>query len=280
MRNELLHIYRNTPFGRENLLQSIYFCSVLGIQLVIYLPETKKMLMYFASQPVQVDLDSSYLKDPESRERHILECLDGEKVEYRYYRSSEYSASNLADVNTDFDFMSSPRVISDLSSKIGLGHIGSKVRNLLLYASFPILIPSQSFKKWNSITVMFGGSKTGVKSLQLAIKIAQTSGFPLYIFTHAEKGKSRNYYQDIIKHWNLWEELESTLQNWYFYEKGELSTNLFSVPHDSLVIMGILGHGSVKEFFFGSTTEKVQTTLPNNMLLIGPRYEEHWWYKM
>ena len=280
MRNELLHIYRNTPFGRENLLQSIYFCSVLGMRLAIYLPETKKILMYFSQRPVQVDLDSSYLKDPKSSQRHIHECLEGQNVEYRIYRSSEYSASNLADVGTDFDIMSCPRVISDLSSKIGLGHIGSKVRHLLHFASFPVLIPSQAFKKWNSLTVMFGGSKTGIKSLQLAIKIAQSTALPLNIFTYAEKGKSRKHYEEIIKQWNLWEELESTLQEWYFFEKGDLSINLFAVPHDSLVVMGILGHGRVKDFFFGSTTEKVQTTLPNNMLLIGPKYDRHWWYSM
>ncbi len=279
MRNELLHIFRNTPLGRENLLQSIYFCSVLGMRLVVYLPDTKKILLYFTKRAVQLDLDSSYLKDPESRGRHVLECLQEHKVEYRFYRSLEYSASNLADLHTDFDIMSSPRVISDLSSKIGLGHIGSKVRNLLLFASFPVLIPSQAFKKWNSITLMFGGSQTAVKSLQLAIKIAQTTGFPLYIFTHAEKGKSKEHYEGIIKQGNLWEDLESTLDNWYFFEKGDLTSNLFAVPHDSLVVMGLLGHGSVKDFFFGSTTEKVQTTLPNNMLLIGPRYEQHCWFR-
>ncbi len=280
MRNELLHIYRNTPFGRENLLQSIYFCSVLGVRLVIYLPETKKLLMYFRGRPVQVDLDSSYLKDPKTRDIHIRECLEGQDIDYELYRSSEYSASNLADLGTDFDFMSSPRVVSDLSSKIGLGHIGSKVRNLLLSASFPMLIPSQAFKKWNSMTVMFGGSINGVKALQLGIRLSQISGLPLYMFTQAENGKSRNHYEEIIKQRNLWEAFQTTVNRWHFFEKGDLSVNLFAVPHDSLVVMGIFGHGIVKDFFFGSTTEKIQTILPNNMLLLGPKYKEHRWYQI
>ncbi len=280
MRNELLHIFRNAPLGRENLLQSVYFCSLLRIKLVIYLPETTKLLLYFKERLIQVDLDSSYLQDPQSREAHIQECLENQNLDYKYYRSSQFSASNLADVDTDFDFMSCPRVISDLSSRIGLGHIGAKVRRILHFASFPILIPSQAYKEWKSITVMFGGSINGVKALQLGIKISQTSGLPLHIFTQAENGKSRDSYEEIIKQRNLWEDFQATVHRWHFFAKGNLSINLFAVPHDSLIVMGIFGHGIVKDFFFGSTTEKIQNTLPNNMLLIGPKYKKHWWYNV
>ena len=42
MKNSLLHVFRNTPFGRETLLLSAYSCQKLQLSLDIYLPEEKK----------------------------------------------------------------------------------------------------------------------------------------------------------------------------------------------------------------------------------------------
>ena len=61
MAKQLLHIFRNTPFGRETLLQSANFCRQLDVTLVIYIPEYTKFLMYFDNDVVQIDLDHSYL---------------------------------------------------------------------------------------------------------------------------------------------------------------------------------------------------------------------------
>lgn len=40
----LLHIFRNTPFGRETLLQSAYFCRRMQLPLYIYIPQFKNFL--------------------------------------------------------------------------------------------------------------------------------------------------------------------------------------------------------------------------------------------
>ena len=66
MDQQLLHIFRNNPLGRETLLQSLYFCKTMGVAPVIYIPEHTKFLMYFENDVVQVDLDSSYLTSPET----------------------------------------------------------------------------------------------------------------------------------------------------------------------------------------------------------------------
>ena len=57
----LFHIFRNTPVGRETLLQSIYFGRKTGSSLEVYIPESKKFLMYFDSEVVQIDLDDTAL---------------------------------------------------------------------------------------------------------------------------------------------------------------------------------------------------------------------------
>ena len=46
--------------------------------------------------------------------------------------------------------------------------------------------------------------------------------------------------------------------------------NLFAVHHDALLIAGAYGHGLIKELFFGSKLERIQSTLVNSMLIVGP----------
>ena len=52
----------------------------------------------------------------------------------------------------------------------------------------------------------------------------------------------------------------------------QLEENLYRVPHDALVIIGAFGHGLIRDFVFGSIMEKVQSTISNNMMIVGPKY--------
>ena len=70
MEPKLFHIFRNTPLGRETLLQSLFFCNTVGSSLIIYIPKHTKFLMYFENDVVQVDLDGSYLTAPETALAH------------------------------------------------------------------------------------------------------------------------------------------------------------------------------------------------------------------
>lgn len=155
---QLFHIFRNTPLGRETLLQSIYFCNITGASLVIYIPEYTKFLMYFENDVVQVDLDDSYLTSPETSMEHARQLTESGGVTPGFLKPRHYTASTLPDIPVNFDIMCCPRSISDLSAKIGLGFIGSKVRKIIKVASFPVLITSPVFKEWKSVMVFFGGS--------------------------------------------------------------------------------------------------------------------------
>lgn len=270
----MLHIYRNTPFGRETLLQSIYFSKLLDLKLHIYIPTQKKFLMYFEHEAVQIDLDSSYLKDTNNARANLQGILSEMNTIAFFLEPKDYTASNLPDISSNFSFMCCPRSISDLSSKISLGHIGSKVRKILLAASFPVLVPSQVFKKWKSVTVMFGGSLNGIKSLQLGLKIAQLSNMPLDIVTQSQS-QDQDVFEEILHQRGLLKEVRSHVREWFFFKQRDFSANLFSVPHNSIIIMGLFGHGLVKDIFFGSTMELVQSTLPNTLLLVGPHFQKH-----
>ena len=61
---------------------------------------------------------------------------------------------------------------------------------------------------------------------------------------------------------------------WHIFEQNSFEENLYQVPHDALVVLSAYGHSRLKEMVFGSKLEKIQSTLPNNLLIVGPNYTE------
>ncbi|MFW5639708.1 MAG: universal stress protein [Thermodesulfobacteriota bacterium] len=268
---KLIHIFRNTPIGRESLLQSAYFCKQADATPVVYIPRHTKFLMYFENDVVQVDLDSSYLKAPDSAESRAAELLFEQGMEADFFKPKNFTASTLPDIPTHFDFMCCPRTISDLSAKIGLGYIGPRVRRILNEAYFPVLLTSGVYKPWKRIAVLFGGSANALNALKLGLRLRRTSGLPLEMYTHRE-GKSEEDYRSIMRKAHLEDDFERHGDGWHFFEDGPIEESLYEIPHDALVVAGAFRHGLIKDMVFGSTVEKIQSVLPNNLLVVGPKY--------
>ncbi len=269
MNYKLLHIFRNTPFGRETFLQSMYFCKTIKAYPVVYIPRNDKFLMYFSNDAVQVDLDSSYLTSPDTAQKHVKDLLNEMEIKPMFYEPKNFTASSLPDVSTNFDYLCCPRSVSDLSSKIGLGHIGPRVRRIIKHATFPVLITSPVYKPWKSISVFFGGSKNAVNALELGMKIAISSGLPMDIYTLMEK-QDQAYYRTLLEKEGLSEMVSQQCRQWHFYKKNEFETMLYEVPHNSLIVLGAYGHGIIKDVLLGSKMEKIQSTVTNNLLVTGP----------
>jgi nucleotide-binding universal stress UspA family protein len=192
-------------------------------------------------------------------------------VEPRFFTPRHHTASTLPDVSTDFDFMCCPRSISDLSSKIGLGYIGPRVRRIVQSARFPVLITSPVYKPWGSVAVFFGGSANAVKAFRLGLRVSQNAGVPLRLFTQAEN-RSRQEYEEVLRGEGLLQDIKERVQEWTVFEDGGFEENLFSVPHDALVVLGAYGHGLIRDIVFGSKMEKIQSVISNNLLIVGPHY--------
>lgn len=269
MNYKLLHVFRNTPFGRETFLQSLYFCKTVNAFPVVYIPKSDKFLMYFSNDAVQVDLDHSYLTSPGTAKKHAEGLFQEMDIKPMFYKPKNFTASSLPDIPTNFDYLCCPRSVSDLSSKIGLGHIGPKVRRIIKHATFPILMTSPVFKPWKSISVFFGGSKNAVNALKLGLKVAMASGFSLDIYTILEKYR-KSYYQELIEKEGLAEPLKQLSNQWHFYKKSDFNTMLYDVPHNSLIVLGAYGHGIIKDLLLGSKMEQIQSTVTNNLLITGP----------
>lgn len=272
MRNQLLHIFRNTAFGRETLLQSAYFCDKTGTTLKIYIPRYDQFLMYFPTGVVTVHLDKAFMRAPKTAAEHAAEVITSAGLDPEFLEPQPSATVNLPAIPLHFDYMCCPRSISDLSSRIGPGHIGPKVRAIIQHAAFPVLIPTQVFKAWKHITVFFGGSHNAVKALKLGLKLSTLTGFPLSIFTQAQK-LPKSHYRQSLEHNKLLHVIKNHDANWQFFEKGNFIDNLYDVPHDSLVVVGAYGHGAIRNMLFGNMMEKIQTYLPNNLLIVGPEFK-------
>lgn len=264
---ELLHIFRNTPFGRETLMQSAFFCQQMGMPIDIYVPRESQFLMYFEHGVVTVDLDRSYLRAPDSAHDHAREIVESLELRHSFFEPTLFTAG-LPDLRSDYAFMSCPRSISDLSTKIGLGHIGSRVRAIVKQAPFPVLIPAASFKQWNRIVCFFGGSANAVIALRCARKISRRSKARLSIFTQVE-GERETYEQQLERE-GFAEDLGEGRVEWLCFEDTDLSDNLYAVDSDALVVAGAHGHGVAKDLVFGSKLEVIQSELPNPMVIVGP----------
>ena len=269
---QLLHIFRNTPLGRETLLQSIYFCDQTNAAPTIYIPQHTKFLMYFDNDVVQVDLDESYLTDAATASDHAESLCRQANIKARFLEPKNFTASTLPDIPTNFEFMCCPRSVSDMSSKIGLGYIGPRVRRIVKSARFPVLVTSPVFKPWTSITVFFGGSANAVNALKVGLRLARQTGMPLDMCTQIERGTLVDYKKIISEH-QLLDEVEAHLRQWHAFEGGRFVENLYDVAHDSLVVVGAFGHGIIRDFVFGSKMEKIQATIMNNLLIVGPQYQ-------
>lgn len=271
MSGRVLHIFRNTPLGRETLLESLYFCQQLALKPHIYIPKTTKFLMYFERDAIQVDLDASYLTAPKTAKAHAQEVVERMEMEAEFITPQQYTASTLPDLSSSYEFMCCPRGISDLSSKIGLGYIGNRVRRILHNSKFPVLIPSAVYKPWKSVTVLFGGSPTAINSLRLGLMVGRRSNCPVDLFTYAP-GRSQDEYREILEQQGFLQTVENNVRTWQFCTSGRLEDNLWDIPHNALLVLGAYGHGVIKNLFFGSTMEAVQSTMPNNMLITGPHF--------
>lgn len=302
MISQMLHIFRNSPLGREVFLQSIYFSKKVNTQLEVYIPAYRQFIIYFKDKVVTVDLDRSFLQSRDSARKHVMELLQGENLtpHILQLRPEDYTSGSIPTLPTDNEFMCCPRTIRNVSTKIRFGYIGSKIRTIISSAAFPILVPSPVFKEWKSVTVFFGGSETSQKVVELGLKLSERSGFDLNIFTQAENLKQEAYFKifkekvlkvkkgigyescaDNVYKFVTEDESFTPEMNlhrrviqqakWLFYNKGKFRHNLYYVPHDSLVVVGAHGHGIIKDMMFGSKMEIVQKTLANNLLIVGPK---------
>lgn len=274
----MLHIWRNSPLGRENLLQSVHFCRMVGgMALAVYRPLNRQSLMYFENSVVTIELDHSYLVHGETSETHLRALLDESGVPWHTIEPVQFSASTLPNLPVDWAMMSCPRTISQPSSRIGLTHIGPKVRAIVSHATFPVFIPSSCYKEWKRVTVFFGGSPCGLGVVAAGMRIADLARVPLTILTQLDGRHSREELRAMLRQTSFPVDGKTVDRQWIVFDSGSLEENLYAVAFDSLVVVGATGDRSLRGLLFGGRTETIQSTLPNPLVIVGPECKSLPW---
>jgi hypothetical protein len=121
------------------------------------------------------------------------------------------------------------------------------------------------FKPWTRLAVLYGGSDNAAGALRLALEINRRSNAPLQIFSQGERSDLEKQLQQ-----QGFPAAQIQTFNWQFFGDGDIAGQLYALPHDGLVILGAYAKGSIREAVFGSTMEKVQSGLPNSLMVVGP----------
>ncbi len=276
MKTTLLHIFRNSPMGRENLMQSAYFCKQqFGLSLAVYIPETIQFGMEFGGNPVTIQLDGSYVAYPTTAREHAENVLADYGSANQFFVPNERLSGTMPLLPNDWAMMACPRVISEQSARIGLGHLGPKVRSLVKQATFPVFIPSMLFKPWTNVTAFFGGSELGATVVKEGMAVARLARVPFVIHTQLN-GITKKECEKSLSAAGILGAVSGGDVEWRLYDHGTLEENLYDVPHDSLIVVGAAGHRLISELVFGSKLETIQATLPNPMVIVGPDCRTLW----
>jgi hypothetical protein len=123
---------------------------------------------------------------------------------------------------------------------------------------------------WKPVVCFLGGSPHEVRALRCAAHLAERSRSPLVLFTHAP-GRSRSDFEHQISDDGLRDVVRDA--RWILCDRKDFAEGLYEVPHDALVVIGASGRGLAKELLFGSRLEVVQSVLPNQLLVVGPKFE-------
>ena len=266
MNLNVLHVFRNTPLGKETLRQAADFTKKINGNLFVYMPEFERFMIYFDFSSVEIKLDESYLYSPETAVANMKKVLDDLDFGAKFVHVKTKTGSNLPDVENEFDIISLPRVMAESKSGIISSGLGSAVKNLIKASSAPAIVGPGRFAKWSHIQVFFGGSVHSVKALRWALVLSRQINCPLYVSTFLEGKKDRDYYEDLLKEEGL---KSREFTDWAFFSQKSMIEVLNETPRDALLVMGAYGHHPIRARFFGSKTEMVIKNNANLLMFVG-----------
>jgi hypothetical protein len=264
---QVLHVFRNTPMGKETLRQAADFTKKINGSLQVYIPESDRFMLYFERDAVEITLDKSYLYSSQTAPgimRTVLEDV-GFKAQRLYAKTK--TASVLPDIETDFNFISLPKVMTEPKGKLFSQSIGSGVRRVVKASTAPAIIGPGRFADWESIHVFFGGSEHSLKALRWAQLIGKEAGVPVNVITMIEADKSQDDYKSIVKKGSV----SPIGISWEFVQNKSPIEVFNFINRKSLVIMGAYGSNKIRRSLFGSKTEMALSINANLLMLVGEK---------
>ncbi|MFQ5604888.1 MAG: universal stress protein [bacterium] len=266
MTMNILHIYRNTPLGRETLRQAADFTRKIHGKLQVYIPQYDRFLFYFEREAVEIRLDQSYLYLPDTAEHNVRQIVEPFEIPFSFVKIASKTASSLPNLPTNFDLLSLPRIMVERQGRMQLSAIGAGIRQIVKSTPTPALLSPGRFHDWQEILVLFGGSDFSISALKWALLISRHANLAVNMLTLLEEGRELSDYERILEEQQI---DRAGIGQWNCLPAGSVVTLLEAIPRDALIAMGAYGHGRVLEKLFGSTTELIQKNTANLLMLVG-----------
>lgn len=273
MDDSLFHIYSNTPLGRESLFQAIHFCRTLNLSLTVYIPSSKWFFLGFGTEAdaIMVELDNSYLSSPETALNNASDLIYEKGLQTKWIVPEKDERRDEEKITVPFEFMCCMRCLKAPISKLSVGYIDTLVRKIVNIARFPVLITSVMYRPWTRLAIFYGGSDSSLCALKLGVHICRSSGLKMDIFTQNE-GRDKQSIRETIDSLSFENAINRVCDNWIEFNSDDFISNMYNVPRDALVVLG--GFRSQIGRNYSSIMEKIQSTIPNNLLVIGPNYSK------
>lgn len=265
---QIFHVFRNTPLGKETLRQAADFVKQINGELNVYVPEHDRFMLYFEYNAVEISLNASYLYSIETAHANMNAVLDELGVAARLVHVKTKTGSTLPDIETTFDVISLPKVMTEPKGKLLSQSIGAGVRSLVNESPVPAIIGPGRFAEWNAVHTFFGGSTHSIRALKWAIKISSLAQVPLYVSSLCEGKNKQVQYENLLKKAAI---PTDSFSEWKFWHEKSFIEMLNMVSRNSLIVMGAYGHHKIRSKLFGSKTELVLRNAANMLMLVGAR---------
>lgn len=267
MQLKVIHVYRNTPLGRETLIQAADFVKKINGELNIFLPEYDRILYYFENDATEIRLDESYLYFREQARSRMEKALKLIGVEAHIVDVSTQTASNLPGLYaTNYDVLSLPRVMVERQGQLHLPAVGAGVRQVVKNSAAPALIAPGRFHDWTDVQVLFGGSKYSMIALKWGLAISKNMGIPVRLISAVADSDEKQRYENTLAEEGI---ATTAFDDWIFIESNSPVAVLNEIQRTSLIVMGAYGHGRIHSKLFGSKTELIMKNTASLIMLIG-----------
>ncbi len=262
----VLHLFRNNPRGFETFRGAAWFCRQTGVPLRVHFPTSRHLVLYAGSGAVQMDLDESYVYEPDLARKRAERLAQEVGVEWEEQPATGRTGSTLPDIQDRFSLISCPRALTSPFAKPLLPAVlGPKVQALVRAADVPVMLPSTCWIPWDRVVALYGGSSFGLKALLWARALAGLAGVPLQVMTEAEGGADAEG-RERLERADLLDEIRPV---WRVVEGG-FRRVLQEIPRTALVVLGAFGRNPVRERVLGSRAHEVLRSVPYNLVLVGP----------
>ena len=245
-----------------------------GAVHAVHVVDARLTEVVFHGEVVRPEVIESAMKRKQETEQHleqqgdsllasVKDEIEAAGVKCRVERLNGVPAVRLLEAAVDSDLIVMGRrgESAELGDTKGLGEV---VERVLRTAEQPVLLAGSEFEDVTRILLGFDGSGPARAAMVYAIELAQRLSLPVMaISVHSDDDMARRHL-DTVEHYAASHKvrLESG------HRKGDPADVILGMaqPGD-LITIGAFGHGRIREWLLGSTTEAILRSVQQPVLL-------------